>query len=233
MGLGRRKDGKDSGEFSPIFYKKSRLTLISHDSFWLSETPFKPSKYPGAGHNRVCTAGHFMLTTPPSSQSANFTVFNTHLDHRSDAQRRLSASLLLTRARYETHTTRGPVFVMGDLNSPPIGRDAGAYKILTGQLPPMAIDPEFERKYTASGDTPGDFTMRDLGGETPKMRVSGHFATFTGFKKPNDAANLARIDFIFGGSNGGWSADAYKVISTLTDDGILASDHRPVITDVF
>ena len=38
FGVGRA-DGKAEGEFSAIFYRKSRFELLDHDTFWLSETP--------------------------------------------------------------------------------------------------------------------------------------------------------------------------------------------------
>jgi endonuclease/exonuclease/phosphatase family metal-dependent hydrolase len=44
-------------------------------------------------------------------------LINTHLDHVSDAQRRLGAAMVLHRARHEALTRPGvPVYVTGDLN---------------------------------------------------------------------------------------------------------------------
>src|SRR5690349_14676587 len=37
-----RDDGKPSGEFSGVFYRKGRLTRKDAGSFWLSSTPDKP-----------------------------------------------------------------------------------------------------------------------------------------------------------------------------------------------
>ncbi|KAI0922720.1 hypothetical protein AcV5_009617 [Taiwanofungus camphoratus] len=231
LGVGR-DDGEMAGEFCPIFYKTSDITLIRKDSFWLSDTPFEPSKYPSAGSFRVCEAARFTLHSSTTVAPQTFTLLNTHLDDRSDAQRRLSASLLLTRARYEAYTTGGPVFITGDFNSASTGWDSGAYQIITGALPPSAIDSTFAQKYAVPDHAFPGFVMRDLKGQTPRMRASGDFATFTGFNRPGDASVFTRIDFVFGGSNGGWTANAYKVGSSLTDDGILASDHRPVFADV-
>ena len=78
-----------------------------------SETPFKPSRYPGAGCHRLCTVAQFRLV---SSLSQTFTLFNTHLDHHSDKARSVAASLLLTRARFEAVNTAAPVFIVGDFN---------------------------------------------------------------------------------------------------------------------
>ncbi|KAH9931583.1 Endonuclease/exonuclease/phosphatase [Fomitopsis serialis] len=227
VGVGR-DDGKQAGEFCPIFYKKSDLTLVHHESFWLSDKPFEPSRYPDAGSFRVCEVARFKTSTK------TFTILNSHLDDRSDAQRRLAASMLLARARYEAHTTSGPVFITGDFNSASHGYDSGAYQIVTGVVPPVPINETFAEKYKVPtrGDEKDAFVGVDLKAETPRMRVSGDFATFTGFNRPGDPSVYTRIDFVFGGSNGGWTADAYKVGTSLTDDGVLASDHRPVYADV-
>jgi endonuclease/exonuclease/phosphatase family metal-dependent hydrolase len=43
-------------------------------------------------------------------------LLNTHLDEQSDAQRRLGASLILTRAKFEAVNTGGVVIITGDFN---------------------------------------------------------------------------------------------------------------------
>ncbi|KZT04996.1 DNase I-like protein [Laetiporus sulphureus 93-53] len=231
VGVGR-DDGNEAGEFCPIFYKKSELHLVSHESFWLSDKPFEPSKFPDAGSFRVCEVVRFQPTSSSILAPKPFTVINAHLDDRSDMQRRLAASMLLLRARYEAHKTGGPVFVTGDFNSAATGLDSGAYQIVVGALPPIGVNETFAQKYAVPKGVLPEFLMQDLKAETPRLRISGDFATFTGFNHPGDPSVFTRIDFIFGGSNGGWSADAYRVGSSLTDDGILASDHRPVFADV-
>ena len=43
VGAGR-DDGKNGGEFTAIFYKKDKFSNEESSTFWLSETPDKPSK---------------------------------------------------------------------------------------------------------------------------------------------------------------------------------------------
>ncbi|KAJ7581202.1 Endonuclease/exonuclease/phosphatase [Mycena floridula] len=226
IGVGR-DNGVSAGEFSPVFYKKSVVQLLSNDSFWLSNTPFEPSKFPGAGSVRICTVGHFSVI----STGEHFSLLNTHLDDQSDDQRKLAASMLLTRARFESVTTNAPVFVQGDFNSPPTGTSSGAYNIITGVQPPVAINATFAAKYSV-GNQESDFKMLDFRAEAPRRSVSNNFATFTGFTAPSVTSSWSRIDFLFGGSNGGWTVDNYKVVPALSDDGTLASDHRPVFVDI-
>ncbi|GLB39133.1 putative endonuclease/Exonuclease/phosphatase family protein [Lyophyllum shimeji] len=228
IGVGR-DDGVAAGEFSPIFFKND-VKLISKDFFWLSNTPFEPSKFPGAGSIRICTAAFF--STSVGGTQKNFTLLNTHLDDQSDAQRRLGASMLLVRARFEAVRTGTPVFITGDFNSPSTGPDSGAYNIITGAAPPVAINATFADKYAVKPDQLPDFKMLDLRGQAPRRNVSANFATFTGFSAPNDTSSWARIDFMFGGNNKGWTAEGQKAATSLSDDGVLASDHRPVFTDV-
>ncbi|KAK0470978.1 Endonuclease/exonuclease/phosphatase [Armillaria novae-zelandiae] len=221
-------DGKGGGEYCPLFYKKSVVRLLSSDTFWLSDTPFKPSKYPGADYSRLCTVARFSAKTCAKTK---FTVLNTHLDARSDKQRRLGASLILARARYEAVKFRSAVFVMGDFNSTSSGKDSSAYKIITGASAPVNIDARFAVTSDVGHQLP-DFKMLDLRGQAPREMVSNNFATYTGFNKPSDTLGWKRIDYIFGGSNLKWKSKGYKVRSSLSDDGILASDHRPVFADV-
>ncbi|KAJ7908946.1 Endonuclease/exonuclease/phosphatase [Mycena leptocephala] len=226
VGVGR-DDGVQAGEYSPIFYKKSEFVLRSYDSFWTSHTPFTPSRFPGAGSHRVCTT----IRLQRRNGGTEFTVLNTHMDDRSEAQRRHAASMILARARYEAVTTDCPVFVMGDFNSPPNGRDSGAYEIVTRIRTPGALPEDFAAKYSVDSSS-SPFALHDLRAHTPRRAVSANHATFTGFTAPNDTRSWSRIDFLFGGANGGWEATGYKVGSARTDDGVLASDHRPVFADI-
>ncbi|KAL1747421.1 Endonuclease/exonuclease/phosphatase [Schizophyllum fasciatum] len=226
VGVGR-DDGKEAGEYSPIFWKNSTLQLLDWDTFWTSKTPFEPSKYEGAGSYRICTVAHFK----PHS-GGTLTVLNTHMDDQSDDQRRLAASLILYRARYEAVKTGGPVLVTGDFNSPPTGGDSGAYSISVGALRPTAINQTFAEKYSVNDGQLPDFKLLDLRGETARRSVSSNFATFTGFTPPNNASEWGRIDFVFSGSNGHVTSNAYHVDTALTDDGLYMSDHRPVFVDV-
>jgi endonuclease/exonuclease/phosphatase family metal-dependent hydrolase len=207
-------------DFIPAALYPSQLTLRSIHLF-KSNTPFEPSKFPGAGSFRICTVAHLQLKT---GDHTNFTFLNTHMDDQSDAQRRLAASLILYRARFEAGTTNKPVLVTGDFNrwdmfrlfllssssshsffmlSPPTGADSGAYNIFTGVTPPVAINATFAAKYAVAPQSPA-FSMLDLRAEAPRRVVRSTFATFTGFTAPSITSSWQRIDFVFGGTNGGW-----------------------------
>jgi exonuclease III len=143
--------------------------------------------------------------------------------------------LILHRAKYESITTGRPVFVTGDFNSPAEGPDSGAYLIASGVQSPVALSPSFKEKYhwtENDGEKFKDFKLMDTLAETPPERRSGNFATFTAFRPVKNSNRFTRIDFIFGGSSGGWSAKAYHVGNALYDNGVYHSDHRPAYTDL-
>lgn len=82
--------------------------------------------------------------------------------------------------------------------------DTGAYETITGAIPPVAINSTFMDRFPIDNSTLPDFKMLDLRTQVPRFNVSGNYATFTGFNAPDDASEYSHIDFIFGGSNGGW-----------------------------
>ena len=54
VGVGR-DDGKNAGEYAPIFYDSRRFQLKEQGWFWLSETPEVPSRGWDAALPRICT----------------------------------------------------------------------------------------------------------------------------------------------------------------------------------
>ncbi|KAK2460462.1 hypothetical protein APHAL10511_007509 [Amanita phalloides] len=187
--------------FNPVFYRKNTFKVLSKDSFWLSEDPFRSSKFPGARAARVCTAVRFSSI----KSGKEFTVLNTHLDPDEEDQRRLAASMLLARARYAA-VTSGPVFVTGTLNCDSTGSSSGAYKILNGSAAPVSVPPAFEDKYAVRYYQLPKFRTLDLRAATPKQRVSVNYATHTGYTDPGDTSKWRRTSYIFGGSNKGWTS---------------------------
>lgn len=110
IGAGR-EDGRQAGEFTPIFYDKSRLTPARHGVFWLSETPQRPgSRDWDTDCVRIVTWAQFALNGAPGP----LFHFNTHFDHFSETARVQSAYLLLEKLA-EIAGDR-PAIVTGDFN---------------------------------------------------------------------------------------------------------------------
>lgn len=110
VGVGR-DDGKDSGEYSAIFYKKDKLKVLKSSTFWLSQTPEKVSMGWDAVCNRICTYALF------ENQKTNqkFWMFNTHFDHIGVEARKNSAMLIIQKIK-EINTKHYPVVLSGDFN---------------------------------------------------------------------------------------------------------------------
>ena len=113
IGVGR-DDGKEAGEYSCIFYKKDKYSVVEQSTFWLSPTPDIPSKGWDAALNRVCTYGLFKN----NKTKKLVWVFNTHFDHMGNLARLESAKLIIKKI-HELNTKNYPVIVSGDFNSKP------------------------------------------------------------------------------------------------------------------
>lgn len=148
-------------------------------------------------------------------------MINTHLDDSSLPQRRLGASLLLHRAKYEAIKTRSPIFLTGDFNSPP---SDGAYQIITGSAAPEhKLNGTFLKQFhwgKSEGKEWEDFKLSDLSGEVKGSARSGHYATFTGFVGMGNTNEFKRLDYVLGAGLGAWAVEAYRVGGNLGDDGV-------------
>ncbi|MDO5036256.1 MAG: endonuclease/exonuclease/phosphatase family protein [Porphyromonas sp.] len=113
IGVGR-EDGKEAGEYSPIFYNKERVELVDGGYFWLSETPEAVASVGwDAALERIATWGLFKDLQSDSL----FFMLNTHFDHVGDIARINSAALI--QERVKEWQADYPVVVTGDFNLPP------------------------------------------------------------------------------------------------------------------
>ena len=121
-GVGR-DDGKDKGEFVPLFAKNDRFRSVRSGFFWLSKQPDVPGTiYPGAGCTRVTT----WQILRPLFADVGFDVLaiSTHLDHISAKARELGADVLRLRVReivaqYGSAERGLAVVIVGDFNAEP------------------------------------------------------------------------------------------------------------------
>lgn len=108
-GIGR-DDGQTKGEYSAIFYKKEKFTLLKSGDFWLSETPDKPGFGWDARINRICS----WVQLKDKVTGKTFYCFNVHYDHQGMVARRESSKLLLSKIR--SISGKDPVILTGDFN---------------------------------------------------------------------------------------------------------------------
>ena len=112
--IGEGRDGGNSGEYSAIYYKSKKMSLIETETFWLSETPEIPSIGWDAAINRITTLGLFKMV----NSSMDVLVYNSHFDHLGKIAREKSAVLILDHIK-ENNYQNMPLIVMGDFNANP------------------------------------------------------------------------------------------------------------------
>ena len=112
VGVGR-EDGREAGEFNPVFYRRDRFELLDWGTFWLSETPDSAGS---KGWNGACER-LATWTVLRDADGRELFFINTHLDHVGDTARREGVTLLLDRI---TELSGGrPVVLTGDFNADP------------------------------------------------------------------------------------------------------------------
>jgi len=120
-GVGR-DDGKDAGEHSEIFYRKSRFQLLDHGDFWLSETPDKPTLgWDATCCKRICS----WVKLKDKKSGDKLFCFNVHYDHQGEIARRESSKLILRKIGEIAGDNR--VILTGDLNG---GHNTVCYQTL-------------------------------------------------------------------------------------------------------
>jgi len=109
IGVGR-DDGKNKGEYAPVFYKTERFELLHSGNFWLSENTGYPNKGWDAALPRICTWGEFK----DKKSNLRFYFFNLHMDHVGVVARDESSKLVLR--KIEEMCGNDPVILAGDFN---------------------------------------------------------------------------------------------------------------------
>ena len=113
VGVGR-EDGKHKGEHMSIFYNKKKVSLLKWGTFWLSDTPGKPSK----GWDAACIRTATWALMKDKRSGRKFYYVNTHLDHVSDEARNYGAEVIVQKlGELEEKYPGVPVVLTGDFNT--------------------------------------------------------------------------------------------------------------------
>ena len=86
-----RDDGKNQGEYSAVFYFKDKYNPVDSGTFWLSETPEKPSLGWDAACNRICT----WVVLENKETKEQYVHVNSHFDHVGIKAREESVKMIL------------------------------------------------------------------------------------------------------------------------------------------
>ena len=113
VGVGR-DNGKSEGEHMSIFWNKKTIKMIKWGTFWLSETPEKPSM----GWDAACKRTATWALMKDKNTGKMFYFVNTHLDHRGVEARKKGLELIVS--RIDDINPKGyPMIVTGDFNIKP------------------------------------------------------------------------------------------------------------------
>lgn len=188
---GGRNDGKNSGEYSAIFYLKDKYTKVDSGTFWLSETPDTPSKGWDASFKRICT----WIVLENKETGDRYVHFNSHFDHKGEEARLNSVDLILDRISEYADL---PVVFTADLN---IKEGTAAYTrfVESGIL--------VDTKYSAE-DTMDYLTFHDL---TP----SEHNDHIIDYVMINDKFDALSYKVVTSGIDGKYVSDHFPVYADL------------------
>lgn len=111
IGVGR-EDGKTKGEYSPIFYKKDRFSVVRSGTFWLAEDINAVGK---KGWDAACERVASWAVFRDKKTGKEFFFLNTHLDHMGEKARHEGALLVLEQTKLLSQNL--PAIVTGDFNA--------------------------------------------------------------------------------------------------------------------
>jgi endonuclease/exonuclease/phosphatase family metal-dependent hydrolase len=174
VGVGRA-DGKQGGEYSPVFFRLDRFTLIESGTTWLSNTPNIPGS---VGWDAALERIVSWAKLADKKTGDTMVVMNTHFDHVGQKARENSALLMLELAK--KLAPGSPLIIMGDLNADP---DNPAYKrfISAGLIDARIVATGFEGQratYTGFDDDPVNDALIDF------ILHSPHFETIDYVVRP-------------------------------------------------
>ena len=113
VGVGR-EDGKKKGETMAIFYNTRKMRLLDWGTYWLSETPDKPSR----GWDADCKRTATWTLMEMKDSGRKFFYVNTHLDHRGDVAQQKGLELIVERIA-AMNPEELPMILTGDFNVTP------------------------------------------------------------------------------------------------------------------
>lgn len=111
--LGKPRTDEIDSEFSCIFYLKNKYKVLEENTFWLSETPEKPTKSWDAALPRIVTYALFENI----KTKKKVWLINTHFDHVGKIARQKSAEIILKKIKELQSKNNVPAILTGDFNS--------------------------------------------------------------------------------------------------------------------
>lgn len=191
-GVGRESGGL-AGEFSAVYWRRSRFLEADSGTFWLSETPDVPGTvFPGSATLRIAS---WVRLVDRDDGDRELLVLNTHWDHESQESRERSAALVVERIA-ELGDER--VLVTGDMNATEESVAIGTL-LASGLLDAYrAVHPDRQ---------PDEATFHGFDGEPEGSRID--FVLHTADRRAT-AAEIVRREF-----DGLYPSDHFPVTASL------------------
>ena len=152
VGIGK-DDGKNGGEFSPVFYRKDKYNLIDSGTFWLSETPEKRWT---KSFDSTCYRIASWALLENKETGERYTHINTHLDHVLDTTRESQMKVLIECVNNVSNGS--PIIMTGDFNA---YEDSLVYAVACesfNDTKKVAATSDEGRTFTKYGTKPEDHT---------------------------------------------------------------------------
>lgn len=141
VGVGR-EDGKSKGEHMSIFYNTKKVSLLKWGTYWLSETPEKPSM----GWDAACMRTATWALMKDKKSGRKFYFVNTHLDHVGPIAKKKGLKLIVDRIK-EMNPKGYPMILTGDFNTEP------HEQVILGELDTLMNSARKTAVATDNGDT--------------------------------------------------------------------------------
>lgn len=122
VGVGR-DDGKEAGEYAPLFFKKDRFEALASNTFWLSQYP---DSVGFIGWDGACCRIATWAKLRDKQTGRIFMAVNTHFDHVGTEARRNAALLIIDSIK--SIVGDQPAVLTGDFN---VNDQSDAYKTIT------------------------------------------------------------------------------------------------------
>jgi endonuclease/exonuclease/phosphatase family metal-dependent hydrolase len=191
-------DGRNSGEFSAIFYRFDRFDLLDKGTFWLSKTPTIPgSKGWDAAGTRTCN----WVKLRDRRTSQTFYHFNTHFDSQGQTSRLESARLILSQTKSIVGSST-PIILTGDFNASPY---SDGYHTFTRNTPFKDSFELSEKHHCGPDSTFSTFIV----GNTMGKRIDHIFVTSNDLK-------VLQHGTLTDSNNGYYPSDHLPVLAEIT-----------------
>lgn len=165
IGVGR-EDGKTTGEYAPVFYRKDRFEALESNTFWLSQYP---DSVGFIGWDGACTRIATWAKLKEKATGKVFMFVNTHFDHVGTEARKNSALLIIEKIKEIVGDK--PAILTGDFN---VSDQWDAYRTLTTHA--FVLKDAHKIAETVTGSP---YTFHDFGRLAMKKREKIDFVFVT------------------------------------------------------